>query len=552
MDERIKQRDSYLFYNPQLFFPSISLFLFGGSYLRIRKQPHIHHSSFEQLQKLLLMATQCSAEAAALAAAGSQATSSPLPLVPRTLGGNKKKKMEKAFFFDRYPSRKIALRLAYHGHVHDGLAKQKETDNTVEGLVCEALRRVRLIPQDGPHNFGRCGRTDKGVSALGNAFSLTVRASCAADASPQLPPLDYCNMLNNVLPATIRIVGFAYVDDAFDARFSCVSRTYRYYFCHRGLNLAAMQEAAAFFLGTHSFRNFCKMDVVNVSNFTRTVHAVGIHQSADLPELISYFEIRANSFLYHQIRCTMEVLFLVGRGLEKPSVVQELLVRGDCKPTYPLADGTPLVLWDCGFENLQWTLSRRAFLAVEQELQDISTALLIRATSASAMRTQLFDWYKDTTDIFTKGEEDSTAAAPERVQEKGEGSPSLVVPQDVSFRRLDAWSITGCDWTEPGTQPQAKARKRDLLYYHRCEAEAESRSATHAAPTETGTIALTPQHYVPLLQRETERTFEAEVRDLSEKKRARYEVNEAKKAAGVVQQQQQQRAAVNGDNEGEE
>lgn len=489
------------------------------------------------------------AEAASSAQAvpsGASSSLSSLPLVPRTLGGNKKKKMEKAFLFDRYPSRKIALRLAYHGHVHDGLAKQKETDNTVEGIVCDALRRVRLIPHDGPHNFGRCGRTDKGVSALGNAFSLTARASCAVDASPQLPPLDYCNMLNNVLPPTIRIAGFAYVDDGFDARFSCVSRTYRYYFCHRGLNLDAMQEAATHFLGTHSFRNFCKMDVVNVSNFTRTVHSVGIYQSADLPELISYLEIKANSFLYHQIRCTMEVLFLVGRGLESPSVVPTLLDRGDCKPNYPLADGTPLVLWDCGFENLQWTLSRRAFLAVEQELQDISTALLIRATSAAAMRTQLFNWYKETADVFAKSDEEVRTHKAETEEGKAATSPaasSLAVPHSLSFRRLDGWSITGCDWTEPGTHTQMKARKRDLLYYLRCDSSTESQCSPHAASStaadaeaQKDVLAHVPQNYVPLLERDTERTFAEEVRDLSEKKRARYEVNEAKKAAGAAPQ----------------
>lgn len=457
--------------------------------------------------------------------------SAPLPVVLRTLGCNKRKKTERAFLFDRYASRKIALRLAYHGHVHDGLAKQKETGNTVEGLLCEALRRVRLVPEDGPHSFGRCGRTDKGVSALGNAVSLTARASCAADAVPQLPPLDYCNMLNNVLPATIRIVGCALVDDDFDARFSCVSRTYRYYFCHRGLNLAAMQEAAAHFLGTHSFRNFCKMDVVNVSNFTRTVRAVGLHPSAQLPELISYFEITANSFLYHQIRCTMEVLFLVGRGLESPSIVPALLKRGDCKPTYPLADGTPLVLWDCGFEGVQWRMSHRAFQAAEQELQDISTTLLIRATAAAAMRTQLFAWYAGTDDVFAKDD----------AGVRGEASEcGAVVRHAPEFRRVDGWSITGCDWTESNTQPQMKARRRDLLYYLRADAEAAAErpmgSADGADPAsaERAVAGLVPMHYVPLLQRETERTYEEEVRELSDKKRARYEVNEAKKATGAA------------------
>lgn len=470
--------------------------------------------------------------------AAAAASSSSLPLAPRTLGNNKKKKMERAFLFDRYPSRKIALRLAYHGHVHDGLAKQKETDNTVEGIVCDALRRVRLIPEDGPHNFGRCGRTDKGVSALGNAFSLTARASCSADASPQLPPLDYCNTLNNVLPPTIRIVGCAHVDDDFDARFSCVNRTYRYYFCHRGLNLAAMQEAATYFVGTHNFRNFCKLDVVNVSSFMRTVLSAGIHRSNELPELISYFEIQANSFLYHQIRCTMEVLFLVGRGLESPSVVATLLERGDCKPTYPLADGTPLVLWDCGFDNVQWQLSRRAFLAVEQELQDISIALMIRATAAAAMRSQLFSWYEDAKDIFaSKDDRDDKAGADAR--DKEQPSSYAVVPHSAAFRRLDGWAITGCDWTEAGTQAQMKARKRDLLYYLRCDSATESRPApaTASSPSPVGpdVKAHTPQNYVPLLQRETERTFDEEVCGLSDKKRARYEVNEAKKAAAAAQ-----------------
>ncbi|KAG5498656.1 hypothetical protein JKF63_02942 [Porcisia hertigi] len=449
------------------------------------------------------------------------------------------KKIEKAFCFDRYPSRKIALRLAYHGHVHNGLAKQKETDNTVEGIVCDALRRLRLIPEDGPHNFGRCGRTDKGVSALGNAFSLTARASCTAEAEPQLPPLDYCNMLNNVLPPTIRIVGCALVDDAFDARFSCIHRTYRYYFCHTGLNLAAMREAAAFFLGTHNFRNFCKMDVVNVSNFMRTVLSVGVHPSEVLPEVISYLEITANSFLYHQIRCTMAVLFLVGRGLEAPSVVQTLLERGDCKPTYPLADGTPLVLWDCGFDNVQWQISHCAFQAVEQELQDISTALLMRATSAAAMRSQLFRWYSGTVDVFGKKQ-------PEKNGATDKARSCVVVRRSPDARRVDEWAITGCDWTEPGTAGLMKARKRDLLHYlHTDSKEKETCPHTPAGTTTTispkaGSTAntpLRPMKYVPLLQRDTERTYEEEVRDLSDKKRVRYEVNEAKKRKGAAAQE---------------
>ncbi|CCW61654.1 unnamed protein product [Phytomonas sp. EM1] len=465
----------------------------------------------------------------------SQNTNASPTLVANRMKGKTRKKADRAFVFDNYPSRMIALRLAYHGHVHDGLAKQEETANTVEGIVCEALKRLRLIPESGPEKFGRCGRTDKGVSALGNVFSLKARASSWPDDPVQKPPLDYGHMLNNSLPPTIRIVGFSYVLDDFDARFSCISRTYRYYFAHGGLNLDAMARAAGYFLGTHNFRNFCKVDVVNVSNFERHVSSVGIYRSEYLPEVISFFEITANSFLYHQIRCTMEVLFLVGRGLESPEVVRQLLERGDEKPVYPLADATPLILWDCGFKDLRWQFSHRAFQLVEHELQDICTALLIRATTADAMRRQLFTWYH--------GLEDCTEAS---------AQPRLTVRKPCSAvdeAPMDAWSITGCDWTEPHTHENLKARKSDLYRLMLCEDELynrqqQQRVSSEPLHTDRGTAsgemaACGPQwistpllNYVPLLERETVRTYEEQVGMLTGKKRARYELNEAKKAVG--------------------
>ncbi|KAF8294984.1 putative pseudouridine synthase A-like protein [Trypanosoma cruzi] len=413
---------------------------------------------------------------------------------PSTKMTRKKNREERPFLFANYPSRKVAIRLAYHGHLYDGLAKQEETSNTVEAYVVAALKHVRLIPQDGPIDLARCGRTDKGVSALGNVLSLTVRASSWPTDSPQKPPLDYCAMLNSALPVTIRIVGWAYVDDTFDARFSCVGRTYRYYFCHRGLNVEAMGNAAARLKGVHNFRNFCKTDVVNVSNYERDVRSVGIFASEAFPELVSYLEIHANSFLYHQIRCTMEVLFLVGRGLEDPEVVTQLLERGDRKPVYPLADGTPLVLWDCHFKNLQWNISKRAFMVVEHELQDIATALFLRASLANSMRSQLLTWYNGHTDAEGK----------------------TIVAQLPEVQAADRWSVTGCDWTDKRTHANMRVRRYDLF--------ALSKQREHGA---SGPLSSRP--YTKLLERETERTFDEEVEALSQKKRARFEGNMEKK-----------------------
>lgn len=45
------------------------------------------------------------------------------------------------------------------------------------------------------------------------------------------------------------------------------------------------------------------------------------------------------------------ILFLIGQGLETPSLIDELLdvQSTPCKPQYEMADDAPLVLWDCIF-----------------------------------------------------------------------------------------------------------------------------------------------------------------------------------------------------------
>ena len=72
------------------------------------------------------------------------------------------------------------------------------------------------------------------------------------------------------------------------------------------------------------------------------------------PRDVCYIEIVGQAFLWHQIRCIMSVLFLIGRGLERPSVVKDLLdiVTNPAKPAYEMASENALVLQDCTFANL--------------------------------------------------------------------------------------------------------------------------------------------------------------------------------------------------------
>lgn len=58
------------------------------------------------------------------------------------------------------------------------------------------------------------------------------------------------------------------------------------------------------------------------------------------------FRIKSRAFLWHQIRCIMAVLFLIGRKLEAPEVISDLLDIGktSAKPMYQIASEVKLLL----------------------------------------------------------------------------------------------------------------------------------------------------------------------------------------------------------------
>ena len=155
----------------------------------------------------------------------------------------------------------------------------------------------------------------------------------------------YTHILNRVLPADIRVLAWAPVEPSFSARFSCLERTYRYFFPRADLDIEAMNCAAHKYVGTHDFRNLCKMDVANgVINFQRTilsaqVKLVGQSLAEDgwqAPFQLCQFEVTGQAFLYHQVRCMMAVLFLIGQGMEEPEIIDELLnvEKNPQKPQY--------------------------------------------------------------------------------------------------------------------------------------------------------------------------------------------------------------------------
>ena len=301
----------------------------------------------------------------------------------------------------------------------------------VEEVLFQAFAKARLVDAEaGLDGCGweKCGRTDVGVSAAGQVISLWVRSALpvnsteptleleldvpasdvaststaepdtASDAtpdvdqaSPDLPSFDlvdeppsnssappprteelhYVSILNRVLPPTIRVLAWSPVSPEFSARFNCKHRHYKYFFTAHDLDVSPMRHAAAALVGEHDFRNLSKLDPSKqITDFRRRILRADIARVSgpgDRDDAVYVLDLVGSAFLYHQVRHIMAALFLVGAGLEPPSIVPTLMnVDGselprspadpplpivDRKPEYQMADALPLLLWDCAFAD---------------------------------------------------------------------------------------------------------------------------------------------------------------------------------------------------------
>jgi tRNA pseudouridine38/39 synthase len=320
--------------------------------------------------------------------------------------GNKKRE----FDMSKYTKRKVAFRIAYLGWNYMGFASQGDEDKlpTVEGRIFQALNECKLIETiDEASDYTRCGRTDKGVSGMGQVIALYVRSKkLATDPSPDLLPpsqeFPYIDTLNRMLPDDIRVLAWAPAFEDFSARFHCQSRTYKYYFSRGKMDIEKMREACRNYEGDHDFRNFCKLDPTkNVLSYNRimtsmTIEPVPYTKTADIGDGTEFYEVTltGTAFLWHQVRYMMSVLFLVGQGLEDPSVITQLLdvEKVPAKPEFPMASDLPLVLYDCKFSNLDWTYTSNAdryqpfppSLRTYQQFGSIWTEQMVRAITCQA------------------------------------------------------------------------------------------------------------------------------------------------------------------------
>ncbi|KAL0557077.1 hypothetical protein IC582_005595 [Cucumis melo] len=308
-------------------------------------------------------------------------------------GTTKKKSVERTTGYntrilDHCSKRYIALKVMYFGQRFYGFASEAQMEPTVESEIFRALEKARLLVGGRKEScYSRCGRTDKGVSSVGQVIALYLRSnlkdppnaenSCHNAEEQHDGEIDYVRVINKVLPNDIRVLGWCPVPVGFSARFhrfSCLRRKYKYFFWGANLDISAMERAGKKFVGEHDFRNFCKMDAANVHNYRRCIMSFDISPCDVRTEgnLLWAFNIEGSAFLWHQVRCMVAVVFMVGQGLEDPDVVDILLdpLRTPRKPQYVMASENPLVLHSCEFEGVKFRCSSDAGEALQLHLSN--------------------------------------------------------------------------------------------------------------------------------------------------------------------------------------
>ena len=221
-------------------------------------------------------------------------------------------------------ARKYKVVIAYDGTGYSGWQYQENAVG-IQQVVEEALAYLEGAPV---RIFGS-SRTDAGVHAKGfvGHFRLT----------KPIPPKNLVRAMNSRLPEAVRILKAAYAKEDFDARLSAKGKEYRYQlyqadilpphlvpywaFCHRPLDLKAMQQGAAAFVGRHDFVSFAANPNRELDSTVRTIFSFEVKKSG--PKYT--FVVRGDGFLYKQVRSMVGFLIAVGKGNEKPAAVKELL-----------------------------------------------------------------------------------------------------------------------------------------------------------------------------------------------------------------------------------
>jgi tRNA pseudouridine38-40 synthase len=206
----------------------------------------------------------------------------------------------------------------------------------VQGTLASAIGRItgeKVLPQGS-------GRTDAGVHALAQVVTFVTESS--------VPAANFVKALNDILPASVRVLEVEEAPPDFHARKSALGKTYRYrmyraaicppflarYVWHYPypLDEQAMMRAAALVEGEHDFTSFAAVDPernaaakpecsagvppafgasenARPSNIRRIFSSTWQRQGDEF-----VYTVKGSGFLHHMVRNLVGTFILVGKA----------------------------------------------------------------------------------------------------------------------------------------------------------------------------------------------------------------------------------------------
>ena len=219
------------------------------------------------------------------------------------------------------------LQLAYDGTNYHGWQVQ-ENAHTVQA---ELENKVSILLGEKIQITG-CGRTDAGVHAR-EFFAHFDSDNFRFDTN------DFVYKLNRFLPKDIAVFDVFKVRDEMHARFSAISRTYKYfinrkkspfdrnysYFFNGNIDVNAMMQASEYIREYSDFTSFSKLHTQTSTNICQVEKAYW----EDYEDGRLVFTITANRFLRNMVRAIVGTLLEVGKHKIVPGEVKNIIEAKD-------------------------------------------------------------------------------------------------------------------------------------------------------------------------------------------------------------------------------
>lgn len=204
---------------------------------------------------------------------------------------------------------RIKAIISYNGTYFYGYQIQTKTN---ERSVQDEIQKVLSQIFSSDIKIVSSGRTDRGVHAKNQCIHFDVDKE-------EIDLYKLKHSLNCLLSDDIYVKTLEKVDENFHARFSVIDKTYQYiinvgefdvfnhsllFNLNRELDVEKMKEASLYFVGEHSFHNFCAND----EDFIRKINYLKIEQNNNHISI----SINGNGFRRYMVRMIVGTLIEVG------------------------------------------------------------------------------------------------------------------------------------------------------------------------------------------------------------------------------------------------